>query len=54
MRTSSTFAILFWIHTSRAKNNQTRVYAKITVNGKRANISLKQKVDVRGMLKGSE
>ncbi|MCF6295996.1 MAG: site-specific integrase [Flavobacteriaceae bacterium] len=47
MRTSNTFAILFWIHTSRAKNNQTRIYVRITVNGKRVNISLKYKVDVR-------
>jgi integrase/recombinase XerD len=46
MRTSNTFAILFWIHTSRAKNNQTRIYVRITVNGKRANISLKYKVDI--------
>lgn len=47
MRTSNTFAILFWIHTSRAKNNQTRIYVRITVNGKRANISLKYKADTR-------
>ncbi len=47
MRTSNTFAILFWRHTSRAKNNQTRIYVRITVNGKRANISLKYKADIR-------
>ncbi len=47
MRTSNTFAILFWIHTSRAKNNQTRIYVRITVNGKRANISLKYNADIR-------
>ena len=47
MRTSSTFSILFWIYGTRVKNNQTSIYARVTVNGKRANISLKHKVDVR-------
>lgn len=46
MRTSTTFSILFWIYATRAKNNQTDIYARITVNGKRVNISLKKKVDV--------
>lgn len=46
MRTSSTFSILFWIYGTRAKNNQTDIYVRITVNGKRVNISLKKKVDV--------
>ncbi len=46
MRTSSTFSILFWIYATRAKNNQTNIYARITVNGKRLNVSLKQKIDV--------
>lgn len=47
MRTSNTFAILFWAYSSRAKNNQTAIYARITVNGKKVNLSLKYKVDVR-------
>ncbi len=47
MRTSSTFSILFWIYGTRAKNNQTSIYARVTVDGKRANISLKLKVNVR-------
>ncbi|GAA4954222.1 site-specific integrase [Algibacter agarivorans] len=46
MRTSSTFSILFWIYAARAKNNQTDIYVRITVNGKRVNISLKKKIDV--------
>ena len=46
MRTSTTFSILFWIYAKRAKNNQTRIYVRISVNGKKVNISLKQKVDV--------
>ncbi|MFB9058052.1 site-specific integrase [Mariniflexile ostreae] len=46
MRTSSTFAILFWIYGSRAINNQSNIYARITLNGKRVNISLKKKIDI--------
>jgi|SRR5690606_2042059 len=46
MRTSLTFSVLFWIYAKRARNNQTNIYARITVNGKRVNISLRQKVDV--------
>lgn len=46
MRTSSTFSILFWIYAARAKNNQTNIYVRITVNGKRVNISLKKKIDI--------
>ena len=44
MKTSSTFSILFWADFSRAKNDQASIYARITVNGKRATISLKRKV----------
>ena len=47
MRTTNTFAILFWAYSSRAKDNQTAIYARITVNGKKVNISLKHKVDIR-------
>lgn len=47
MRTSNTFSILFWAYSSRAKNNQAGMYARITVNGKKANISLKYKADIR-------
>ncbi|SEC70858.1 hypothetical protein SAMN05192540_3866 [Maribacter dokdonensis] len=36
MKTSSTFSILFWADFSRVKNNQASLYARITVNGKRA------------------
>ncbi|MDY7395372.1 site-specific integrase [Aureibaculum sp. 2210JD6-5] len=44
MKTSSTFSILFWADFSRTKNDQASIYARITVNGKRATISLKRKV----------
>ncbi len=46
MRTSSTFSILFWIYASRAVNNQTGLYLRLTLNGQRVNISLKRKVCV--------
>jgi len=44
MKTSSTFSILFWADFSRVKDNQASLYARITVNGKRATISLKRKI----------
>ena len=46
MKSSNTFSILFWINTSRAKNNQVEIYARVTVNQKRANISLKRKITI--------
>lgn len=46
MISSPTFSILIWINSSRAKNNQAELYARITVNSKRANISLKKKIDI--------
>jgi len=46
MKTSSTFSILIWINASRAKNNEAELFARITVNQKRANISLKRKVNI--------
>jgi integrase/recombinase XerD len=46
MRTSSTFSILFWIYATRAVNNQTNLYLRLTLNGQRVNISLKRKVNV--------
>ena len=45
MTSSQTFSILFWINASRAKNNLAELYARIVVNGKRANLSLKTKID---------
>ncbi|SDF54232.1 Arm DNA-binding domain-containing protein [Cellulophaga baltica] len=44
MKTTATFSILFWADFSRVKDNQASLYARITVNGKRAVISLKRKV----------
>ncbi|GGG49553.1 site-specific integrase [Bizionia arctica] len=44
MKTSTTFSILFWLKLSKAKNGKAPLYARITVNGKRAEISLKRKI----------
>lgn len=46
MKTSSTFSILIWINASRAKNNEAEIFARVTVNQKRANISLKRKINI--------
>lgn len=46
MKTSNTFSILFWINASRAINNEAEIYARVTVNQKRVNISLKRKVSI--------
>ncbi len=42
MQTSKTFSIHFWLNTAKKKNGVAPVYARITVNGKRAEISLKR------------
>src|SRR5690554_792521 len=44
MKTSTTFSILFWLKLSKANNGKAPLYARITVNGKRAEISLKRKI----------
>jgi len=46
MKTSTTFSILIWINASRAKNDEAEIFARITVNQKRTNISLKRKINV--------
>ena len=47
MRTTSTFSILFWLYAKRIKNNQAPLYARITVDGKKLNISLKRRIDTQ-------
>ena len=46
MKTSATFSILFWLKQSKAKNGDAPLYARLTVNGKRAEISLKRKIKI--------
>lgn len=44
MQSQINFTLSFWVNATRIKNNQVSVYGRITVNGKRANISLQRKV----------
>ena len=59
MKSRSTFSLIFWVCSSRIKNNQVPVYAIITVNGKRANISIQRRVNstdwdaARGIMRGT-
>lgn len=59
MKTSTTFSILIWINTSRLKNNEAEIFARVTINLRRTNISLKRKIDVeswnssKGRVKGN-
>lgn len=46
MRTTNTFSVLFWLDQKNTKNNEGLLYARINVNQKRVNISLKRKIDV--------
>ena len=45
MRTKSTFSVLIWLDQNKAKNNEALLYARITVNQKRINLSLKRKIE---------
>ncbi|MGS2740936.1 hypothetical protein [Sinomicrobium sp. M5D2P17] len=47
MKTSHTFSILFWINASRSSEKKADLFVRITVDGKRANISLKYKGNIR-------
>lgn len=40
MDTKHTFRILFWLNKAKNKNNRLPIYARVTVNGRRAEISL--------------
>ncbi|SHI74220.1 hypothetical protein SAMN04488096_10468 [Mesonia phycicola] len=59
MKNRSTFSLIFWIYSSRSKNNKVPIYARITVDGNRANFSLKRRIPAenweasRGMMKGT-
>lgn len=46
MEISNTFSILFWLKLASAKNGEAPLYARITVNGKRAELSLKRKLTI--------
>lgn len=44
MRTSRSFSILFWTYSQRASADYSPIYARVTINGRKANFSLKIKV----------
>ena len=46
MRSNSTFSVLFWLYSSRSKNGKAPIYARISVNGKKLNISLKRRISI--------
>ncbi|RXJ45570.1 phage integrase SAM-like domain-containing protein, partial [Gelidibacter gilvus] len=46
MRTKQTFSTLFWIQSTRAINNEALIYIRITVDGKRVNLSLKRRMPI--------
>ncbi|WP_028375653.1 site-specific integrase [Leeuwenhoekiella sp. MAR_2009_132] len=59
MKTRSTFSLIFWVNSSRIKNDKVPIYARITVDGKRANFSLQRRIELsdwdseRGIVKGT-
>lgn len=59
MKTRSTFSLIFWVNSSRIKNDEVPIYARITVDGKRANFSLQRRIKLsdwdpeRGIVKGT-
>lgn len=46
MRTKHTFSTMFWQQTTRAINNEATLYLRITVDGKRLNVSLKRRIPI--------
>ena len=46
MKSRLAFSLLFWLENSRVQNGMAPIIARITVNGKRANISLQRKVEI--------
>jgi integrase/recombinase XerD len=47
MKQAQTFSVIIWAHKTRAQQSTTKciLYARVTVNGKRAEISLKREID---------
>ncbi|TDN89439.1 site-specific recombinase XerD [Salegentibacter sp. 24] len=45
MKTKPTFRILFWLNMAKKKDTLAPIYARVTVNGRRAEISLRRQCD---------
>ena len=60
MKSAHTFSILFWINKSKTKDGKAPIYARITVEGKRSEISLKRSIESdnwnaeKGLVKGNK
>ncbi len=60
MKSIHTFSILFWINRAKVKDGKAPIYARVTVDGKRAEISIKRVIDPdnwnpdKGQAKGSK
>lgn len=46
MRATNTFSVLFWANQKKAKQNETLIYARVTVNQQRVSISTKRKISL--------
>lgn len=46
MRAKHTFSTIFWLQSTRAINGQALIYIRITVDGKRANLSSKKRIPI--------
>lgn len=47
MQTQTSFAILFWIKKNRIKNGKALIYARVTINGSRLEISTQREVAIK-------
>lgn len=45
MKSIHTFSILFWINRAKVKDGKAPIYARVTVDGKRVEISIKRTVE---------
>ena len=60
MQAKNTFSILFWINKSKIRNNEAPIWARVTVDGVRVEISIKKSIhpenwnSEKGQAKGSK
>ena len=45
MKTTQTFSLLIWINKSKIVDHEAPIFARITIDGKRAELSLKKRID---------
>lgn len=59
MKANQTYSILFWIKKNKIRNGEAPIYCRITVNGKRAELSVERSIEPdkwnsrAGMAKGT-